>query len=260
MTTPLEPEPAAGVAGGPALTSRHRRFSRRVLMLITLTVVGLVGVAGGGAGLARELTRTATAAEATAAVQQEIATRWQRLPAGKVFPAQLTFAYVVAFDTSRTTARLVGIAPPADCRAALEPAAYRVVRALGCVIVLRATYVDAAGTAATTVGVAVFRSPDAAQKAQVGLTGLVPANGLHAVPYSGTVAGAFGDPYRGVFGSQVAGPYVLLYTAGFTYGIPGAIAYGGSNELYYLGTGVAARLALVLTGHGRPCGMKDIQC
>jgi hypothetical protein len=260
MTTPLDPEPAGAVGSGPGATSHRRRFSRRLLVLITLTVVGLVGIAGGGAGLAHELTRTATAAEAAAAVQQEIATRWQRLPAGKVFPAQLTFAYVVAFDTSRTTARLVGIAPPADCRAALEPTAYRVVRALGCVTVLRATYVDAAGTAATTVGVAVFRSPDAAQKAQVGLTGVVPADGLHAVSYSGTVAGAFGDPYRGAFGSQVAGPYVFLYTAGFTYGIPGAIAYGDSNELYYLGTGVATDLARALTSHGHPCRMKDIQC
>jgi hypothetical protein len=260
MTTPLDPELAGPAAGDPGVSSGGRRHSRRLLMLITLTVVGLVGIAGGGAGLGLELTRTATPAEQAAAVQQEAATRWQRLPAGGVFPAQLAYGYEFTFGTSRTTATLVGIAPPASCLAALEPTAYRVVRPFGCTTVLRATYVDAAGTAATTVGVAVFRSSVGAQRAQTGLTGLEPADGLHAVAYSGTVAGAFGDPSRGVFGSQVVGPYVFLYTAGFTDGIPGATANADPNELFYLGTGVVTKLVHVLTDHGRPCSMKDIRC
>ena len=260
MTTPLDPELAGPVADGPGATTRRRRFSHRLLVLITLTVVGLVGVAGGGVGLARELTRTATPAEQAAAVQQEIATRWQRLPAGKVFPAQLTFPYTVYSDVWRTAARLVGIAPPVSCAVALEPAAYQVIRGLRCVTVLRATYVDASGTTATTVGIAVFRSTNTAQTAQIALSSLAPAEGLHAVPYSGTVTGTFGDPSRGEFGTAIAGPYLLLYTAGFTDGIPGPLAATDTYEPYDLGTGVLAVLARVLTAHGSPCRMKDIRC
>ncbi len=265
MTTPLGPEPAGPEPAGPAadgtrVSSGGRRFSRRLLALSTLTVVGLVGVAGGGVALGRELTRTATPTEQAAALRQEIATRWQRLPAGKVFPAQLTFAYTVYSDVWKTRATLVGIAPPASCRAALEPAAYQVVRGLGCVTVMRATYVDAARTTATTVGIAVFPAPNAAQTAQIMLTSLTPAEGLRVVSYSGTVTGEFGDPSRGEFGTEVAGPYLLLYTAGYTDGIPGAIAATDSDEPSDLGTGALAVLAHVLTAHGSPCRMTDIQC
>jgi hypothetical protein len=260
MTAPLDPELAGPVAGGPEVSSGRRRFSRRLFALITLSVIGLAGIAGGGAGLARELTRGATPAEQTAAVQQEIATRWQRLPAGNVFPPQVTFAYSVYSDVWRIRARLVGIAPPVSCRAALEPTAYRLVRGLGCVTVLRATYVDATGTTATTVGIAVFRSLNRAETAQIMLSSLVPAEGLHAVSYSGTVAGAFGDPSRGEFGSQAYGPYLFLFTAGYTDGMPGAIAANAPYEAYDLGSGVMTVLAHALTGHGRPCRMKDIQC
>jgi hypothetical protein len=260
MTTPLDPEPGGAVATDPGVTSRRRRFPGRLLVLITLTVVGLVGIAGGGVGLARELTRTATPAEQAAAVQQEIATRWQRLPAGKVFPAQITFAYTVYSDVWRTRASLVGISPPVSCQVALEPTAYRLVRGLHCVTVLRATYVDASGTTASTVAIAVFRSTNAAQTAQIALSSLDPAEGLHVVAYSGTVTGTFGDPSRGEFGSAIAGPYLLLYTAGYTDGIPGALAANDTYEPYDLGTGVLAVLARVLTAHGSPCRMKDIRC
>jgi hypothetical protein len=237
-----------------------RRGSRRRLLLSTLTVIGLLGIGGGGAGLARELTRSATPAEASAAARQEVATRWQRLTAGTVFPAQLTFSDLQGGDYATTSARLVGIAPPVSCRAALEPAAYRLVRALGCVTMLRATYVDAAGTAGTTVGVAVLRSQTAAQTARLALVGLPPGSGLHAVPYTGTVTGAFGDAARGAFGTQVAGPYVFLYTAGYTDGISGAIAAADQDELNSLGSGVITVIRRVLTARGSPCRMKDIQC
>lgn len=260
MTTPLDPELAGPVAGGASVTSRGRRLSRRLLVLIALTVVGLAGIAGGGAGLVRELTRAATPAEQAAAVQQEIATRWQRLPAGKVFPAQITFAYTVYSDVWRTRARLVGIAPPVSCQVALEPTAYQLVRGLHCVTVLRATYVDAPGTTASTVAIAVFRSTNAAQTAQIALSSLAPAEGLHVVAYSGTVTGTFGDPSRGEFGTAIAGPYLLIYTAGFTDGMPGASAVNDTYEPYDLGTGVLAVLARVLTAHGSPCRMKDIRC
>jgi hypothetical protein len=283
MTTPLDPElagpvaaepsPVAGDAGPPVVDpgpvaadgspvagGPRKRKSRRRLVLVMLTVIGLVGVAGGGTLLARELTRSATLAEAAAAARQEVATRWQRLPAGKVFPAELTFRDLAGGDTVTTTARLVGIAPPVSCKAALEKVAERLVNAFGCATVLRATYVDAAGTAATTVGVLVLRSPYAAKQAHLALLGIAPDNGMHVVSYTGTVTGAFGDPGRGAFGTQVAGPYVFVYTAGFTDGISGTLAAADPNELTSLGAGVITVVKRVLTAHGRPCTMKDIKC
>lgn len=260
MTTPLdpglglsqpepepEPEPSAGVP---------RRRPRRVLFVVLL-VAGVLLIAGGGAALGRELTRAATPAEAAAALRQEIATRWQRLPAGKIFPAAIAYR---DFEGDSMVARLVGIAPPASCRAALGPAGYALVRGFRCATILRATYVDASGTLAATVGVAALGSqPTAAQAADFGTT-LEPGDGLHAVTFGGTIAGQFGDAARGIAGDALGGPYLFLYTAGFTDGLPGSAAAAQTNELTALGSGVDAHIRAVLTGHGKPCEMKDITC
>src|SRR5215469_6531017 len=215
MTTPLdpglgrsqpepEPEPEA---------SRVPRRRPRRLLVVALITVGVLLIAGGGAALVRELTRPATSAEAAAALRQEIATRWARLPAGKIFPP--TIRYQDSGGNSML-ARLVGIAPPASCQAALEPAGYKLVRGLGCVTMLRATYVDASGALAVTVGIAVMRSPAAARQAANIALSLAPGDGLHALTFAGTIADQFGDAARGVQGGLPGGPYAFLFTAGFT--------------------------------------------
>jgi len=246
-----QPEPAPEASPGAA-----RRRPRRVLF-VALIAVGAVLIAAGGAALGREMTRAATPAEAAAALQQEIASRWEWLPAGRIFPATVSYS-----DPEGTTmaARLVGIAPPATCRAALEPVSYGLVRDLGCATLLRATYVDASGTLATTVGVAVLRSPADALKAANSESLQVPARGLHAVTFGGTIAGQFGDAARGAQGAAAGGPYLFLYTAGFTDGLSGPVAAAQQEELSSFGSGVDARLQTVLTEHGKPCDMKDIKC
>lgn len=240
----------------PVSVGRPRRTAR-LLPLVSLVVLGLAGVAGGGIALSAELSRPATKAEAAAALSREIATRWQRLPAGKIFPAEIRYTNA---QGNITTASRVGIAPPASCRAALEPGALQEIRALGCTAMLRATYVDASGTLAATVGIGVMASPAAASSAYENLGAPNAQAGLSALGFSGTITDAFGNAGRAVAGVQVfTGPYIFLYTAGYTDGLPGSAARG-SDELPTLGSGILDALATALTSHASPCTMKDIRC
>lgn len=264
---PAGPE-EAGSSAGPAGAFRpegatsaeergHSRRAVRLLSLVLLTVLGLAGVAGGALALGRELTRKATKAEATAALGTEIAARWRRLPAGKIFPAQIRY---VNAQGDFTMATLVGIAPPASCRASLEPSTLRRISAFGCVTMLRATYLDASKTLAATVGIGVMTSSSAAVSAFDALPPLKPRTGLYALPFSGTVAEAFGDAQRGAAAAQqTSGPYIFLYTDGYTDGLPGNAAQA-NPELVLLGQGVLSVLETMLTSHGAPCTMKDIRC
>jgi hypothetical protein len=260
MTTPLDPgyglfqpEPEPEPEASP---SAPRRRPRRVLFVAFIALAAVL-IAGGAAALVREMTRAATPAEANAALQQEIASRWERLSAGKIFPATVSYT-----DSQGDTmiARLVGIAPQASCGAALEPADYKLVRGLGCSTMLRATYVDASGALAITVGIAVLRSPAAARQAANIAVSLAAGDGLHALTFGGTIADQFGDAARGVQGGVSGGPYAYLFTAGFTDGQPTTAAVQEQQELQSFGNSVDTSLKAVLTGHGKPCNMKDIKC
>ncbi|HYK66450.1 MAG TPA: hypothetical protein VEV45_00795 [Streptosporangiaceae bacterium] len=256
MTTPLDPGLGLSQPEPAARPTQQRRRPRRGLF-VTLIALGVLLIVAGAGALGREMTRAATPAEAAAALQQEIATRWERLPAGKIFPA--TVSYSDAEGTSMV-ARLVGIAPRASCQGALGPAGYAAVHGLGCAAILRATYVDGSGALVATVGVAVLRSPAAAQQAWSSVLSLGPVDGLYAVTFAGTTAARFDDTGRGAQGGIAAGPYLLLYTAGFTDGLPGSAAADQQSELDSFGNGVDIGLQHVLTGHGKPCAMKDITC
>jgi hypothetical protein len=237
----------------PALPRRRRGG---LVAVVALIVLGLVGVLGGGAELGKELTRKATKAEQAAALATEIASRWQRLPAGTMFPATIRY---FSMSGGTVTAALVAIAPRTSCQQALEPDAFQQVRALGCTAMLRATYVDAAGTQAATVGIAVMSSPAAAARAQGDLDPMKGGSGLYTVTVSGSIASTFGNAQRGADGAEIAGPYLLLFTAGYSDGIPGSDATD-TDELTALGSGVLAVLQRTLTSHTSPCAMKDIQC
>lgn len=250
-----------GLAGPEGATSaeagRNPRRAVRLVSLVLLIVLGLAGVAGGTLALGKELTRKATRAEATAAVGSEIATRWRRLPAGKIFPAQIRYLNA---EGDFAIATLVGIAPPASCRASLEPSALQRISAFGCVTTLRATYVDASKTLAATAGVVVMASPSAAARAFGALPPLKPGAGLYALPFSGTVADTFGNAQRGAAAAeQTSGPYIFLYTDGYTDGLPGNAAQA-NPDLVLLGQGILSVVEPTLIGHGAPCTMKDIRC
>ncbi|HSZ99019.1 MAG TPA: hypothetical protein VK802_01485 [Streptosporangiaceae bacterium] len=248
------PESESAVPAGTTAPRRRRRGG--LVAVIALIVLGLVGVLGGGAALGKELTRKATKAEQAAALAAEIASRWQRLPAGKIFPATVTYFNA---EGDHATAALAGIVPETSCRQALEPSAFQRMHALSCAAMLRATYLDAAGTQAATVGIAVMASPAAAQRVQSGLDPMKAGSGLYAVAVGGTLADTFGNAQRGADGAEIAGPYLMLFTAGYADGIPGSDVTT-NDELVALGSGVLAAVQKNLTSHTSPCEMKDIKC
>jgi hypothetical protein len=252
---PAVPLPAEQFVAAQAPPRRRRGG---LVVIVALIVVGLAGVLGGGAFLAKELTRKATKPEQAAALAKEIASRWRRLPAGKIFPATISYADSGG-DGNQVTMTRVGIVPQASCQSALEPSAFQEVRPFGCVVMLRATYIDPAGAHVVSVGVAVFPSGEAAFKAQGALESSSQANGLNAVPIAGTIADSFGNAQRGAGDAQFTGPYVLLYTAGYTDGMPGSAA-SANNGLQAMGPGVLAGVEQALTNHTSPCTMKDIKC
>jgi hypothetical protein len=248
------PQPTQPVVPVAAAPLRPRR--RGLVVVVALVILGLAGVLGGGAALGKELTRKATKAEQAAALAAEIGSRWQRLPAGKIFPATLSYENA---DNAAMTMTRVGIAPQSSCQTGLEPSAFQQVRPFGCVAMLRATYIDAAGSQAVTVGIAVFPSGQAAERAQGALEASDVGRGLDALPFAGTIADTFGNAQRGASDAQFAGSYVLLYTAGYTDGMPGSAA-AANDELRTMGAGVLSALEPTLTMHTSPCTMKDIKC
>jgi hypothetical protein len=247
----------AGVPGmgGPPKRPGH---ARRVVTLVALIVVGIAGVAGGGFALAHELTRGPTQAEIAAAGAKEMASRWQRLPAGKIFPATISYTNS---ENDSAVAHLVGIAAPTSCRSALSAAAFTALHPFGCTTMLRATYVDTSGTLAATVGVAVMASPTAANNASVRLGPLTSGITMNALSFPGTITNAFTNAQLASGGSQTFGngPYLFLYSSGYTDGMP-ASAARANPELNPLGTGVLTSLESTLTSLGNPCSMKDIHC
>lgn len=243
----------APVAAPPA---RPRRPRWHTPLLVVLVLAGVGGLAAGGFALHAELTRKATAAEAAAAGREEIATRWQRLPAGRLFPASISY---LSSGKQRTTALRVGIAPAASCTAALDPAAAAIFRARGCRTMLRATYADASGSLAVTVGIAVMPSTAAAQSAVSGLTIQPGHAGVRAASFPGTRVAGYGDAQRGWFHAAAGnGPYAFFYAAGFADGRAGPDDLTSAPQ--HLGSGVLTKLITVLTGGGSPCSRADIRC
>jgi hypothetical protein len=244
--------PRAATAAAPGAGPRRARW--HTPLLIVLIVAGVAGLAIGGFALHAELTRPATAAEAATAGRTEIATRWQRLPAGQLFPASVSY---LSPGQQRTTALRVGIAPATSCTAALDPAAAAIFR--GCRTMLRATYTDASGSLAVTVGIAVMRSTAAAQSAVSSLTIQPGHAGVRAVSFPGTRVAGYGDAQRGWFHATAGtGPYAFFYAAGFADGRRGTGDLTSAPQ--HLGSGVLTRLITVLTAGGPPCSRADIRC
>jgi len=169
-----------------------------------------------------ESTRGPTAAELAAAARTAQAQRWERLPAGRIFPARI--AYSSDLLTSETATRL-GIGPAVSCGQALDVTVQAAARAAGCVAVLRAGYADELGGTVYTVGVVAFADAAAAHQFAAAVPqGKYPATGLRALTLPGTTAALFTDQARQSAAIQVTGPYVVLAVAGYADGRPASTA------------------------------------
>jgi type VII secretion-associated serine protease mycosin len=217
----------------------------RIIACAVAAPLGLaVAVVAGGRAHA-ELVREPTTAELSAAAADGVAQRWEREPAGQLFPASIT--YTTSLNATETASR-VGIAPGDACAAAVDVTLASRVQADGCVAALRADYTDQLRGAVYTLGVLAFGSTARASDFYDNLPpAQYPATGLRALAMPGTPAALFGEAARQLAIARLAGPYVVLAVAGYADGRP-ASTDGERRDVVFepatqLVTAVAAPLA-----------------
>jgi hypothetical protein len=240
---------------------RRGARGRRIAAVIAL-VLGVAGFVISVAGTATQLLpRRFSAAQQQQIENWEIAGRWQQLTAGQIFPASVGYQLSAAVLQDATPLNLnalrVAIAPQSGCGPGITTAAAAsVLRHDGCKAVLRATYVDATWSYVMTVGVAVLPSAAAAARAHQSLTQprLTAANqseagrlaaGILVVRYHGTAAAMY-DYSRQISASFAAGPYLVMYAAGYADSrprVPVAADHYAYAEMTSLADGVAQSVA-----------------
>jgi hypothetical protein len=245
---------------------------RRAAAILAL-ILGLVGFAVSAAGVAIQLLpRHFTAGQQRQIEAWEVMRRWQTMPAGQIFPASVS--YQLSAQVLQDAAPLdldalrVSIAPQqSDCaKAVTSAAAGTVLRRNGCEAVLRATYVDATRSYVMTVGVAVLPTEAAAASAGSGLSQAhlaaardaggadrLPA-GVMVVRFSGAGASRY-DYYRQIAASFTAGPYVVMYAAGYSDSrprVPVSRDTYSYSEMKSMAVGVAQSVANTLAANPAP--------
>jgi hypothetical protein len=211
-------------SGGRNPRSRPKTGRLRRAVLRTGMVLGVVGLAASALGIAWQLMpRHFTPAQRARISAWEAEKRWRTWPAGQIFPRTIGYQLPgTAFGGGAglpLTAKRVGIARQARCRAATVRAAAAVLARHGCLAVLRATYNDQTQTIAVTVAVAVMPGAGAVTASARSLPH-GPTAAVRAVSFPHTPVAAFHGP-RGQISWQVAaGPYLVLASAGYADGRP----------------------------------------
>jgi hypothetical protein len=203
----------------------------------------LAAVLAGRAAIAQQ-TRRPTAAERAAAAATAVARRWRTWPAGRIFPATLSYTTKLL---NNDTARRVGISPDDQCAAALDPALAAPARRDGCRAGLRASYVDELQGVVYTTGVLAFPSPAKARAFDRGLrlpSARPPGTALRALAFPGTAAARFADDTRQTATARQDGPYVLLTVAGYADGRPATRTAGPNNPITFDAAGQLAKAIL----------------
>jgi len=245
---------------------------RRAAAIIAL-ILGLIGFAVSMTGVAIQLLpRQFTAVQQRQIEAWEVMRRWQTMPAGQIFPASVSYQ-LSAYDLQDAMpldldALRVSIAPQqSDCaKAVTSAAAGAVLRKDGCEAVLRATYVDATRSYVMTVGVAVLPTEAAAASAGSSLSQARLAAARDAVGVARLPAGVLVVRFRGaaarlydynrqISASFTAGPYVVMYAAGYSDSRPRVPvtqdAYS-DDEMTSMAQGVAHAVANTLAASPAP--------
>ncbi|MBW8481288.1 hypothetical protein [Actinomadura parmotrematis] len=252
--TPPEAPPTAPGAARPA------RRRRPVLLIALPAVLGVAALAGGATLAVLDLTRKPTAAEIEKAGATELAARWKRLPAGRIFPMAGGDGSSEGVGTPATPYRRLGIAVPVPCADGLDREIAAVLARYGCRTVLRATYSGGAGTLAGTLGVAVLPGTDQATNAISALGDAGTRHGVRALQVGGTTAQSFDDKARRLFavdGNRT--PYVFFRTAGWTDG-RGGIAKDDLDEDFAFSKAALYDLMEKLRESNDPCKVEGVRC
>lgn len=197
-------------------------------------ILGLLGFVASAVGLTEAvLPRHFTAGQQQQIMAWEVMGRWREMPAGNIFPSRVDYSLPGAVIQENAPLELaairVAIAPQSACAAgASDPASATVLRRAGCEAIVRATYIDQTSSFVVTVGVAVLPTPGAASAASAGLSstqlaakrgsGALPG-GVHTMHFSGAAGGLY-DYSRQISATLRAGPYLVLYAAGYSDGRP----------------------------------------
>jgi hypothetical protein len=208
-------------------TRRARRLRDRPGFILVGLVLGLAGLAASGFGIARQfMPRTFSAAERQQIMVWEVGSRWREWPAGRIFPAAVSYQLPGrAFGGTSglsLVAHRVGIARQASCGASATSATTaRALTRQNCLAVLRATYTDETQSLAVTVGVAVLPNAGAARRSSQALAhGTGPKPLVRAVHFRRTETAAFDGRSGQVPWERVTGPYLVLAAAGYADGRP----------------------------------------
>jgi len=245
----MQPEPPGSNLGGAGPAQPGRGWRRG--LTLTALVLGTAGLAAAAAGVSAQLLpRKFTAAQQQQIMAWETARRWRTMPAGEIFPADVTYQLSGSALQSSTqlslTAYRIGIARQATCQAAADPAADAVLSADRCAALLRATYADQTDSMLVTVGVAVMPDAAVAKSAAVRLTAgrqLLP--GVKAIAFRNTLARGFGDRQRQLTWAISDGPYLIMSAAGYADGRPTEPVSSdpyASQEMISLADGVAGAI------------------
>ncbi|MGB6580512.1 MAG: hypothetical protein WBF34_21615, partial [Streptosporangiaceae bacterium] len=240
---------------------------------ILALILGLVGFAVSLTAVAIQLLpRQFTAGQQRQIEAWEVMRRWQTRPAGQIFPASVSYQLPASLLQDATPLDLdafrVSIAPQqSDCVKAVTSAAVgAVLRGNGCEAVLRATYVDATRSYVMTVGVAVLPNEAAAASADSRLSQARlavardpvgagrPSAGVLVVRFRGVAARQY-DYNRQISASFTAGPYVIMYAAGYSDNrprVPVSEDDYSDKEMTYMALGVANSVAKTLAANPAP--------
>jgi hypothetical protein len=183
--------------------------------------VGLLGGAATGSLLTGEDDGAAVSAQAAF---HDASALWHSVPVDRLFPRTLDGEGAGPGGADRTWTR-IGVAPDSGCTKAFDPLLHKALRSVGCLRLLRATYIDASQSSVTTVGLLFTKADAEATKAlrtrftEQGLDhrrDLLP----RTYPAPGTVAARFGDAQRASWtvGVLTDAPVVVYAVSGFADG------------------------------------------
>ncbi|MFG2005927.1 hypothetical protein ACGFNU_42935 [Spirillospora sp. NPDC048911] len=239
-------------------------------MAFSLALLGLAAIIGGSVAIVADLTREPTRTEIKEAGAKEIAIRWQNLKVADIFPPTFEHGPIYAGtpswaeggrnDTPVQRIRRVAVVPAAPCGDAFDPKVAEALGRHGCRASLRATYVDATGTMATTLGVAVMADEDAASNAYSALGSLRDREGVRAVPAAGTGTERFDDTRRRFFhvGTNQT-PYLFFRTSGWLLD-RGRVDRNRMLETFPFADVALGRVMRRFSTMDAPCQRKDIAC
>ena len=224
-TGPTPPADVPSYPTAPTVPEAAGRGRRRVAAAVCLVVgLGLVGGAVAGAVINNGPQAAQPPADGSPAAFATARDVWRDTPVDRLFPPTVSAKNAGPGGADRSWTR-IGVSAPSSCAGAFDPLLQQVMAPVGCVKLLRATYVDSTSTTVTTVGT-VVTSGEAAAMSALNRRWTTQHLGERAdllprpVAFPGTAAAGFGVHQRGSWDVQVSAdlPFVVYAVSGFADG------------------------------------------